>query len=283
MSKVNKNFGGRNEIKKELRNIITSLESREYLVPTIKAFDDRIKHFSSGGLSEKDALITILDYITEIMRGSEADVEKIIQRRIEEGKIKDTSQTRVAVAGSNFQGIIAYALIKNILIENIPPLLVVLRPKQSRYRKTLEKYTKILVGGEVQKPDVDIMVYDPLREDKPVIVYSCKTSLRERAGQTYRWKLLYDMATTKCKFIEESEECPINKYDIKFEGEREVLVGFITADFYDEIKSPQARGMLSFFDFAYVTKPDVNFEKVKRLSEIVNDLREVYRSGGSFA
>jgi len=261
----------------ELSATLTSLKNREYLQPTIIEFHKKIEELKTKGIEEKEAYILVLDYLTEIMRKSQENVEKIIQKKIKKGEIKDASQSRVAVAGLNFQGIIVYALVKNILLGNLPKIIVALRPKQSKhYKEILEKYTEIIVGDEIQKPDVDIMIFDPNKKDTPVIIYSCKTSLRERAGQTYRWKLLYEMATSKCEYIEKSETCPIKKYKISFSGEREVLVGFITADFYDEISSPQLRGMLSFFDFSYVSKPNVKLGKIKNLSKIIEDLNKIF-------
>ena len=60
------------------------------------------------------------------------------------------------------------------------------------------------------------------------------------------------------------------------EGEKRVLVGFITADFYNEISSPQLRGMLSFFDFSYVSKPVIEIETIRKLSKIIEDLKEIF-------
>jgi len=260
----------------ELTTTLNNLKSREYLKPTIAEFNEKLGKLVSEGFSKSEAWVIVLDYLTEIMRKSQENVEKIIQRKIRNGEIRDASQSRVAVAGLNFQGIITYALIQNILLGNLPKVIVAFRPKQSKYKKFLEKYTEITVGNETQKPDVDIMVFDPNNESSPVVIYSCKTSLRERAGQTYRWKLLYEMATSKCEYIEDSKGCPIKKYKISFSGERRVLVGFITADFYDEVYSPQLRGMLSFFDFSYVSKPNVGLKKVKNLSKIIEDLNKIF-------
>lgn len=260
----------------ELTTILNNLKNREYLKPTIVEVNKKLDELISEELSKSEAWIIVLDYLTEIMRKSQENVEKIIQRKIRDREIRNASQSRVAVAGLNFQSIITYVLIQNILSGNLPKVIVAFRPKQSKYKKILEKYTEITVGDETQKPDVDIMVFDPNTESAPVVIYSCKTSLRERAGQTYRWKLLYEMATSKCEYIEYSKSCPIKKYKISFSGKRRVLVGFITADFYDEVYSPQLRGMFPFFDFSYVSKPDVGLEKVRNLSKIIEDLNEIF-------
>ena len=212
------------------------------------------------------------------MKSSKKDVEKLIDDRIRRGEIKNKEQTLKSVAGHNFQGIVSYTLICNVLVSNLPELVIALRPKQSKkYGKKLEKYTKIYVGNEAQKPDVDIMIYDPTNNDSPVIIYSCKTSLRERAGQTYKWKIMYDLATTNCEYIKQNPNCPINRHKLKFEGNRLVNVGFITADFYDELNNPQLRGMLSFFDYNYVSKPNPPNDLIKKLSEIIGDLNTIFK------
>lgn len=265
-------------ISTELRTTLNKLSRGEYLKPTIAEFNNKLKELMDNGLSDREALIAVLDHLTEIMRNSQEHVEKIIQGKITTGEIRDASQSRVAVAGNNFQRLIIYALILNILRDNLPPVMVAFRPKQSKkYRKILEKYTKITIGDEIQKPDVDIMVTEPNNENTPVVIYSCKTSLRERAGQTYKWKLLYDMATAKCRYNKEYHDCFVKQYNMEFRGKKKVLVGFITADFYDEVTSPQHRGILSFFDFSYVSKPNVSFEKVKTLSKIIDDLNDIFR------
>jgi len=62
----------------------------------------------------------------------------------------------------------------------------------------IEKYATIKVGDDFQKPDIDLMIYNNSEPERhPVIIYSIKTSLRERAGQTYRWKLLMDIVSSR--------------------------------------------------------------------------------------
>jgi len=145
----------------ELNTILNNLKDREYLKPTIDEFNKKLNELIVEGFSESESYIIVLDYLTEIMRKSQENVEEIIQRKIKDGKIRNASQSRVAVAGLNFQGIITYTLIQNILLGNLPKIIVALRPKKSKYKNILEKYTEITVGDEKQKPDVDIMVFHP--------------------------------------------------------------------------------------------------------------------------
>lgn len=268
MIKSNSNYKQVNE------ELIEKLNDRIYWKPTLNILKIKLEEIKKEKqITEKKALITVLDDLKEVMYDSSKDVANIINKRYKQGKIDDKGQVNVAVAGNNFQALIAYILVKNVLIGNLPPLIITLKPKKD---PLLEKYAVIKTGDEIQKPDVDIMVHSP-KDNTPIIVFSCKTSLRERAGQTYKWKLLIDFATTECKYVNKSKECPINKYGLKYDRKRKVLVGFITADFYDEINNPQQQGILQFFDFCYVAnKEKITSKYVKRLSEIVGDLKGIY-------
>ena len=75
-------------------------------------------------------------------------------------------------------------------------------------------------------------------ELKRILILSLKTSLKERVGQTYKWKLLLEIAT--------SENEIKNKYNISYNGNIMPLVGFITVNFYNEVNQPQHRGMFKF-------------------------------------
>ncbi|MER3524905.1 MAG: hypothetical protein C4326_12865 [Ignavibacteria bacterium] len=97
-----------------------------------------------------------------------------------------------------------------------------------------------------------------------------KTSLRKRVGQTYKWKLLMDIATTDdCQSIKA-------KYELSYQAQVNFKVGPITTNFYQEITNPQQVGMLRFFDFVYITKAGDWGERVRNFSEIVQDLNQIY-------
>lgn len=96
-------------------------------------------------------------------------------------------------------------------------------------------------------------------------IISLKTSLRERAGQTYKWKLLLEIATSD-NYIKE-------KYNIKYENKIMPLVGFATVNFYNEINNPQHRGMFKFFDIAFIGKP-LNADFIKNLSQLPSFINE---------
>ncbi|CAH9017537.1 hypothetical protein NURINAE_00429 [Candidatus Nitrosacidococcus sp. I8] len=120
---------------------------------------------------------------------------------------------------------------------------------------------------ETQKPDMDLVLY---REDshhylKDIMIISLKTSLRERAGQTYKWKLLLEIAT--------SENAIKEKYNISYPLNQTPLVCFATVNFYNEINSPQHRGMFKFFDKSFIGKP-VESDFIDQLSYLIDYANE---------
>ncbi len=97
------------------------------------------------------------------------------------------------------------------------------------------------------------------------IILSLKTSLRERAGQTYKWKLLMEIATS---------DNPIkDKYKIYYNVLEIPIVCFATINFYNEINNPQHRGMFKFFDKAFIAK-NIQTDFISHLSEIVEFVNE---------
>lgn len=253
-----------------IRDAMDSMLSRTYWEPTLRSFNKKLKEImDKKKIEKKKALIVIFDYLAEVLENSEPDVMKIIRSRN-----KDIKQTRVSVAGNNFQALVAYCLMENILVGNLPSITVVLKPKK---HPIISKYAVIEVGGETQKPDMDILIYQN-RLKTPLIVCSCKTSLRERAGQTYKWKLLLDLATANPKHLKSSPDCPINKYKIIYQSGRKVYVVMITADLYNEVNQPQQRGMFAFFDKAFVADKGRSkfLANVQPMSKIIPYLNSIY-------
>lgn len=243
------------------QKVFEDIEKRYYFAPIKERFEAKVKEVGA----EK-----AISYLTEIMQNSIVAVEAIIQERIKSGEINDASQTRKAVAGNGFQGLVAYAL---IYLQNegliSKDLAITLKPKKHKF---IENYATIKVGDDVQKPDVDLMVYHSKELEKaPVLIFSIKTSLRERVGQTYKWKLLMDIATSEdCMQIKQ-------KYGLSFKVKADFKVGFITTNFYDEITQPQQIGMLNFFDYVYLTKSGTFKSPINEFSKIVLDLKMIYK------
>lgn len=240
---------------------LTEIESRYYFTPIKDGLEEKATE-----TGEKNAL----NYLTEVMQTATSKVEKLIQARIKKKIISNADQARKTIAGNGFQGLVAYSLIK-LQEKNLlnPDLAITLKPKK---HLLIEKYATIKVGDDVQKPDIDLLIYHYQKPEKyPVIIYSIKTSLRERAGQTYRWKLLMDIVSSNdCKTIKE-------KYSLTYRAMDNFKVGFITTNFYNEITNPQQKGMLKFFDFVYITKPGKWEKPICEFSRILDDLNAVYR------
>ena len=240
---------------------ITDIEGRYYFAPVKRQYEQRAQQYGYAAA---------LDHLSEIMRDAAPEVEKTIQERVTRGDIKDAAQARKSVAGNGFQALAGYALIKLQQQNGLPRRLVItLKPRQ---HPSIEGFARIQVGDEIQKPDIDLLIFSATETKRwPVVIYSVKTSLRERAGQTYRWKLLLDVATGGCQALRE-------RYALKYESVVTLKLGFITADFYGEITQPQAEGALKFFDFAYLTKPDTT-SAARRFSSVANDLQTLYSNG----
>lgn len=243
-----------------MNDLVGELKARYYFDPLKQKFDVKSREV---GLAEA------MNCLTEIMQSCIPDVEKLIQQRKDEGLITDSNQARKTVAGNAFQGLVAYALVMQQQDGNLSKdIVVTLKPKR---HKIVNKYVAIKLGDDVQKPDIDLLIYSKSHmEKKPVIIYSMKTSLRERVGQTYKWKLLLDIATAEdCQSIKD-------KYSLSYEAGLDFKVGLITTNFYEEITSPQQQGMLRFFDFVYLTKSGNWGERVRKFADIVKDLNEIY-------
>lgn len=242
------------------KKTLSDIESRYYFKPMKEILEEKIKNVGE---------IMILDSLTEVMIDALQKVEQIIHQRKDRGYIEDVAQARKSVAGNGFQGLIAYSLIR-LQTANIlnPNLVITLKPKR---HPLIERCATIRIGDEVQRPDIDMLIYMNTEFEKhPVIIYSIKTSLRERTGQTYRWKLLMDIVTSQnCGTIK-------NKYNLDYKVTGDIRVGLITANFYNEIMSPQQHGMLKFFDFAYITKGGNWKEPICRFSRIIDDLHSLY-------
>lgn len=264
---------------KKCREIVLKLEKMEYFSAILhlyeKKYDDIVNELIEDGKkkdeAKKEAYKIILSHLHDLMREAEGSIEKVINDKISKGKIKDASQTRKSVAGNLFQQLIAYTLAKNIIEKNIDKKVVV-----SLSANILNEYAVIKVGDDEQKPDSDILVYSVEDETSPIINFSCKTSCRERAGQTYKWKLLSDLATCSCAHKKGNKDCPVNKYGLEYNPKRKVYMCFITADFYDEIKNKQIVAMFNFFDNSYVAKTVSSEKTVKTLQNVIDDINNYY-------
>lgn len=241
---------------KQEKALLNDIETSFYMKPTLK----RIHAFVDKEAHKQKAWEKVFDHIYAILIDAKDEVEKILKMRKKKGEIADVKQSIKSIAGNTFSNSIAYIFLQNKMIGNIKPNIFITSKKSQI--KNFESIATIDVDGETQKPDVDLVIYTA-KENGDVdacIIMSLKTSLRERAGQTYKWKLLMEIATSPNAIKE--------KYNISYNPTTMPLICFATVNFYNEINNPQHRGMFKFFDKSFIAKP-VNKSFISPLSEIV--------------
>ena len=260
----------------ECNKLIRKLERNNYFSAALPAYNTRLSEIVTelqrAGVAEPQRVgyIKILSYLSGIMRTAQPLVEEFIQQRVNSGIISDASQARKSAAGNIFQQFVAYTLAKNVVLGNIEREVVA----TTSTKKILDDYAVIRVGDDVQKPDV--LIYSPFDTHSPIINFSCKTSCRERAGQTFKWKLLCDIATCDCEHKSTTASCPANKYHLDYHPQRQICMCFVTSDFYDEIGQPQIAAMFNFFDQSYVAKPDVEDGSIRSFENVINHINSLY-------
>lgn len=265
---------------RECRKLIGRLERRPYFSAALVAYNEALAEIrrelaaeqADAGEAARAAFVRILPRLRDVMRSAQKGVEKLIQSRIASEQIANADQARKAAAGNIFQQLFAYALAQNIVCGNIAAPVVV----TTSVRDLIDKYAAIQVGDGIQKPDSDVIVYSLAEPASPILNFSCKTSCRERAGQTYKWKLLCDLAACRCEHMVGNENCPATKYRLRYDPEKPVKMCFVTADFYDELSNPQISGLFHFFDFSYVAKRESPDARIRTLDAAVRDIDEVF-------
>lgn len=240
---------------------ISNITNIYYMRPAIELITNKIKKSKNKKSKWKE----IFNELFEILTGTNESVNKLLKIRKHDGEIKDIPQARKSIAGNAFSNLVVYTFLQNKKYKNIKSD-VFITSKKSEI-KDFDKIATIKVGNETQKPDVDLIIYT-IKDDETVnkcIILSLKTSLRERAGQTYKWKLLMEIATTDNPIKE--------KYDIKYNPPIMPLVCFATVNFYNEINNPQHRGMFKFFDNSFIGKPISN-DFINSLSNLIDYVNE---------
>ena len=239
---------------------IEKIQSIPYMEPPLRLLDDFIKDSKK---SYKKSIKEAFNHIHTFMIRSIEYVEKIQDNRLARGEINDPKQASKAIAGNMFPNMVRFVFLKNKEAGNIP-VDIFITNKRSAIERFGEDFT-VYVGDETQKPDCDLVIYN--ETNKKVIILSLKTSLRERAGQTYKWKLLLEIANS-------SDTALKNKYNIVYKGENMPLVCFATVNFYNEINNPQQKGMFRFFDKTFIAKPNIKAEFISNLSELPDFIME---------
>ncbi len=207
-----------------------------------------------------ERLKEILDNFDKVLNSCEAKCTDIAK-----ASGKDYKQARVAIVGSLFSFGVYYTLLK---IKDFNRLPSDLQLSLSKNHPLIKEHAIIKIGNETLKPDMDLLIFSE-KPYTPIIIFSLKTSLRERAGQSHRWKLVLDIAQY-CDILKK-------KYNINYKAEREIKFGFITTNFYKELFEPQYRATITFFDYVYIARKVENLKPpIKRLSEIINDLNNTF-------
>lgn len=244
-------------LNKDEKNDFDKIENTNYMIPTLLGINNFVKKNGNN----KQAWKEVFNHLNEILKGAAHDVRNLLNERKERGEIKDISQSMKSIAGNAFSNSLLYIFLENKIFDNIKPEIFI-TSKKSKI-KNFDKISTINVDDETQKPDVDLIIYTKKEnnEVEKCIILSLKTSLRERAGQTYKWKLLMEIAT--------SENTIKDKYNISYDVDEMPMVCFATVNFYNEINNPQHRGMFKFFDKSFISKP-IKEKFISPLSELID-------------
>ncbi len=246
------------QLNKEESKTLTRIRSVPYLTETLNLIDNFI---TDSGQTEKENWKLVFNQIHSILFQALLFVNNYLSERKKRGEIQDEKQAIKSIAGNSFSQALVYIFLNNKIHGNVRPDIFITSQKSKV--KNFDKLSTINIDGETQKPDCDLIIYT-YTENKELpncIILSLKTSLRERAGQTYKWKLLMEIAT--------SANSIKDKYNISYGAEEMPLVCFATVNFYNEINNPQHRGMFKFFDNAFIAK-EVDADFISKLSEITD-------------
>ncbi|CAN5833737.1 hypothetical protein BH20ACI4_BH20ACI4_20120 [soil metagenome] len=250
------------DLNKEENKTLAKINAVPYMAETLKQINEFVE---TNEQTEHENWKLAFDQIHNILYRALPYVNEYLAERKKRGEIKDEKQAIKSIAGNSFSYAIEYIFLKNKIQENIRSDIFVTSQKSKV--KNFNKLSTINVDGETQKPDCDLVIYSYTegKEMPNCIILSLKTSLRERAGQTYKWKLLMEIAT--------SANSIKDKYNISYEAEEMPLVCFATVNFYNEINNPQHRGMFKFFDNAFIAK-EIDSDFISKLSELPDYVNE---------
>ena len=251
------------QLNKEEEKILENIRTTPYMQKTIALVEDFIKKHPSK--DKKTSYLVVFDEIFTILNEAKTFVDEYLNQRRVKGEIKDEKQALKSIAGNSFSQALIYIFLKNKEIGNIREDIFI--TSQISKVPSFKEISVINVDGETQKPDCDLVIYSLNGDNtlKKCMILSLKTSLRERAGQTYKWKLLMEIAI--------SDNSIKKKYNIDYNTEKMPLIGFATVNFYNEINNPQHRGMFKFFDQSFIAKNiDVDFiARMSTLPQYVNE------------
>jgi type II restriction enzyme len=225
---------------------------------TLELIEERVK---TSKRKPADAYKSVFDDLYGILNEAKAFVDSYLAKRKQKGEIKDEKQAIKSIAGNSFSLALTFIFLKNKELGNIREDIFI--PSQKSKVPSFNDISVINVGNDMQKPDCDLVIYS-LNKDKTLkncMILSLKTSLREPAGQTYKWKLLMEIAST--------DNSIRKKYNISYKPKVLPKVCFATVNFYDIINRPQFRGMLKIFDVAFIAD-HVNSDFLLKMSSLLD-------------
>jgi hypothetical protein len=240
-----------------------ALQARERLEPALRRYQSLvIELIDTDGLSELDARSRALENLTNIFRDSYNDV---LEQIISSGKteIGQTNSIKRS-AGTNFQGLVEYALLKLIDTMDLDVAITCNSPKELKEELTIHGIDSDNVEFSVE-PDIDMCIWKPEGgPDEPIILLSAKTSIVDRGGQAARWKMYLDMHQTACTYIPDVEDCPVRRTRVKMKTARPITHCIITANIYKidttqpegELGNAQCRNNTFMFKYKYTTRCD---------------------------
>jgi hypothetical protein len=242
-------------LNKEENRVLERIKTNSYMQKTIALVENFVEIHTSN--DKKVAYMAVFDEVFRILNEAKSFVDEYLADRKTKGEIKDEKQALKSIAGNSFSSALVYIFLKNKEFGNIRKDIFI--TSQISKVPSFKEVSIINVDGETQKPDCDLVIYSLNKDEslKRCMILSLKTSLRERAGQTYKWKLLMEIATSDNPIKE--------KYNIDYNPRKMPLVGFATVNFYNEINNPQHRGMFKFFDKSFIAK-NVDADFIARMS-----------------
>lgn len=238
---------------------VAALQKRCRLAPLLEMYDLRLAEVRDQG--SKNPEIDALSSLTSLFTGSLETIMKQIRAAKPEGIQLQNAVKRSA--GTNFQGLCEYALIRWIDTTDLPLNVGCNAPQSMKDELTI--YGEDVAGPFRVEPDIDISIWEEGGvPTSPLLLLSAKTSLADRAGQAARWKLYFDIHQATCPHIPDIADCPIHRTKIKVKTKHQVVHAIVTANIYKmntekpqgELESGQCRNNTYMFKHKYTTRMD---------------------------
>lgn len=239
---------------------LIDLRKRDRLLPCIVEYDAVVEKLTLE--NNPNPLETAMSFLTEIFRGT---YQTILTQIGKSGKTGIGASNAVKrSAGTNFQGLCEYAVLRWLEDTNLPVSVGPNAPKSMKDELTIHG-TDADSGDFSVEPDIDISLWIPNDDpSSPVIFLSAKTSLVDRAGQAARWKLYLDIHQTTCQHTKTVHDCPIRRTRVKVKTLHPITHCIVTANIYKidttqpggELTSGQCRNNTYMFRHKFSTRND---------------------------